>query len=106
MPRRDRPGVFKSSKLQAELDALALQVPPEMAGMELVSPDIDVHLECPTSRPDRDNILTTILDVLVRMRVLKDDSIAHCNGRIVLHPVVKSEEWRTTVTLSVSTGAP
>jgi Holliday junction resolvase RusA-like endonuclease len=47
------------------------------------------------TRMDRDGILTTILDVLKNTGVIQDDSIAAFNGKIVLHPVVVSENLDT-----------
>lgn len=45
---------------------------------------------------DQDNIVTTLLDCLVKAGVLKDDNFAHCNGKKELEPAVrvpKGDEW-------------
>ena len=109
-PRKDRPGMFKDSKLRLELDRLALQIPGELRGLELVNPDIEVFFEIPEpagrQRPDaadRDGKLTTILDLLVAYKVLKDDSIRYCNGTMIVHPAKIGTQHYTKIVLRLRT---
>jgi len=89
--RIGRKGIFKDCKLRAELDSLLIQIPAYLRGLNLEHPDIEVSVYVSNLKQDRDNMLTTILDILVESGVLADDSVAHCNGRITLLPAVKSE---------------
>lgn len=98
-PRKDRPGVFKNSKLRAELDRLQIQIPGYVRDLKLVSPDIEIEMQVPNGRRDRDGALTTILDLLVSTGVLKNDSAAQCNGLVTLLPVTFGPDWRTIIRL-------
>jgi hypothetical protein len=108
--RKDRPGMFKDTALRRELDRLALQIPGELRGLELVHPAIEVFFEIPKpagrQRPDaadRDGKLTTILDLLVAYKVLKDDSIRYCNGTVIVHPAKIGTQHYTKIVLRLRT---
>lgn len=66
----------------------------------LTHPDISVTFYCVNAAQDRDGMLTTVLDVLVKARVLTDDNMRHCNGAIVLRPAVIGKEQKTVIELS------
>lgn len=99
-PRRDRPGFFKNSKLQTEIDRLAIQVPGEYRDLKLESPDIDYYFTYTKANWDRDNAAVCLGDILVTMGVLASDNLAHCNGRITLHPAVRGPYDETRIVLT------
>lgn len=63
----------------------------------LEHPDLAVTFYVMDRRSDRDNKLTTILDVLQEAGVLQNDSIRRCNGTITLHPAIIGEVEKTVV---------
>lgn len=87
-PNRNRP--FKDRELARAIDDLLLQIPPVYRNLRLEHPDIAVQFGFDNFRQDRDNALTTLLDVLVVAGVLADDSTSRCNGTITVLPAVKA----------------
>lgn len=85
-------GMHKSPALKAALDDLEMQVPGELRDLQLEHPDITISFSPRSNSIDRDNLLTTVLDVLVRCQVIPDDSIKHCNGFIILKPAEISQD--------------
>jgi Holliday junction resolvase RusA-like endonuclease len=85
-------GMHKDKQLQAELDNLEMQVPGPCRDLRLEHPEIDFYIKTRSARRDRDNIVTTLLDVLVRCGVLVDDNVSHSNGRMTIHPAEVCEE--------------
>lgn len=73
------------------LETLELQVSGSVRDLSLEDPKIDVYFTYTTKRWDRDNYWTTICDILCRYKVLKGDSIAALNSKIVLHPAVRGD---------------
>ncbi len=67
--------------------------------MKLLHQDIEVEFSMPEGRSDRDNMLTTLLDVLCKMGVLANDTVAKCNGTIILRPAKYAKEYVTRVTI-------
>lgn len=66
----------------------------------LEHPDMAITFYVSDGRADRDNKLSTLLDVLQKAHVIRNDNIAHCNARMVLNPAVfleKSQEEFTTI---------
>jgi Holliday junction resolvase RusA-like endonuclease len=85
---------FKPKKVvDAENDAL-LQIPSEYFGLELVHPAVEFKAYLPKKSwaMDRDGAWTTVLDYLVKARVLKDDNVRCFNAPVYLHPVTESTE--------------
>ncbi len=86
-------------KVKAMLDALALQVPSWARDLNLISPDVTVQQFYTNAKSDRDNAWTSLLDVLVKYKVFKDDCIFHFNGTIITLPAIKAEDDGMTVTI-------
>ena len=100
-PRKGGKGFFKDAALRADLNYLTLQIPAEMRGLNLRHPDMTFKFTVPrgATRRDRDNMATTLLDIMVSAEVLRDDCLAHCNGRIVIEPAEIGDQFRTIVEL-------
>lgn len=81
---------------QQEIDRIELQIPGEVRDLNLVHPEIEFTFSAPLQNWDRDNAVTTLLDVLVKYSVLKNDSVLQCNGKIVIHPCVRGD-WETVI---------
>jgi hypothetical protein len=90
-PRKDKPGFFKNSKLQVQLDRLALQIPGEYRDLKLESPDLHFYFTYEKANWDTDNAMTTLIDLLVQYGVLANDNIRRLNGFKVIHPAVKGD---------------
>lgn len=99
-PASNGKGFFKDSKLQAELDRLALQIPGSVRDIKLESPQIDFYITYVRADHDRDNCVTTILDLLVEYGVLVNDNIKRCNGAMHIWPAEKGEYDKVTVVLT------
>jgi hypothetical protein len=85
---------------QAELDSLMVQVPGELRDLKLMHPRIEFFFTVAKRKFDRDNAQTTLLDILVKMGTLAGDSVATCNGSMVIHPAVISDHWFTRILLT------
>jgi hypothetical protein len=85
-----------------ELDRLAFQIPPEVRDLQLIHPEIEFWITVPQGRSDRDNTVTSCLDLLVLYGVLTNDSIASCNGKITIHPAVRGDIHKTIIKLTES----
>jgi Holliday junction resolvase RusA-like endonuclease len=60
---------------------------------------LDVHIYTRSRRQDRDNIVTTLLDVLVKAGILAGDSIKRFNGQMTVHPAQIDREERVVIEL-------
>ena len=70
---------------------LEMQIPGTVRDLNLESPDIEFSFTYQKANWDRDNAVTTILDVLVKYGTLKNDNLKRCNGTITIHPAIKGE---------------
>lgn len=92
-------GMHKGAELRAELNDLEAQIPGNVRDLRLLHPDMVLKLSCKNGRRDRDGILTTVLDLLVRCQVITDDNIANFNGKITIEPAVLGDSDEATVIL-------
>ena len=100
IPLRNKEGKMRFRYGDQEgLDRLAVQVPGWARDMQLVHPDLEFQFTVQRRDFDRDNAVTTLLDLLVKMGCLKNDSVAQCNGKITILPAVISDHWATVVRL-------
>lgn len=92
----NRVGIGNSAEKEALMGALAWQVRAQWGSRKpLQHPRISFQLQVKHRRKDRDNLVTTILDVLVNTGVLVNDNIAHANGELTILPAIvdpKAEE--------------
>lgn len=98
-PRANGRGMFKSAALDAKINYLLLQIPPELRGLKLLHPNITFSFTVPDRRRDRDNMAQCLLDAMVQAGVLANDNIASCNGRIVIEPAQIGDQFHTRITL-------
>jgi len=80
--RKGKPALTKDRKLTAKLNYILEQIPREYWDLRLKHPEIIMQRFAPpeNQRRDRDGMLTTILDLLVRAGILVDDSDLYNNG--------------------------
>jgi Holliday junction resolvase RusA-like endonuclease len=92
---------FKDTNLDAALKALDAQIPANYRGLKLEHPEIEWYFQVPAGKTDRDNKITTILDILVAAGVLYDDNIRRCNGKWTVNEaeIVKDQEETTIVVI-------
>lgn len=92
---------FKNDKLDAALKVLDSQIPDYCRGLQLEHPEMEWSFQVPDAKADRDNKITTLLDVLVDAGVLRDDNIKRCNGKWTVNEaeIVKGQEETTIVTI-------
>lgn len=93
-------GIRISTGAREQLDRLEMQIPAELRDLGLVHPDMVVQFMMPEGRSDRDNMLVTLLDFLVKYGVIKNDSVASFNGQIVLFPAIPAEDYITKITFA------
>lgn len=88
------------SVVDTEKDAIS-QIPADLWGIEMMHPHMVFWFNLPSKSfaADRDGIATTILDYLVRTKVLKDDNCRNCNGVVIFMPAVKSDSKKFTIWL-------
>lgn len=106
LPRHGR--MIKISSVSRIIDELAVQVPGWLRGKKLTHPDVSVTFTVPKSstRRDRDGMLTTILDVLVDLGVIKDDCIASFNGKLTVYPAIISDHFKCDIAMSARNRNP
>lgn len=92
-----------SKDAQVELDRLALQIPAEVRDLNLEHPAIDFYPTVTTGASDRDNSQTTCLDLLVSYGVIRNDSVAACNGRMTMHTAERGDVARMVIKLTETT---
>ncbi len=88
---------------QAEIDSLVLQARSAWRRAPLSHPSMEVYIYTRSRRQDRDNIVTTILDVLVKAEVLTGDNIARFNGTLTVHPAKIDPNERVVIEIREAT---
>lgn len=91
--------MFKTEKLRNFRTTVLFQIPNELRELKLENPSVMVQFFSPKKswRGDRDNRWTTILDELVNVGFLKDDSTNHFNGVVIQLPVIESDKYRCEI---------
>lgn len=93
-------GYHYDETVKAQMDALVTQARIQWgARRETANPRILITFFVANRRQDRDGMFTTILDALVKARVLHDDNQQWCNGPVTIYPsvVVDPREVRTEI---------
>lgn len=83
---------IKNSALLNLLGRISAQIPLSLRGAGIRHPDVSIYPFCSAGGRDRDNMLTTILDLLREVGVLVNDSIAQCNGKLEVFPAIQKPE--------------
>ena len=103
-------GMHYDKETKAILDSLAMQIPGWARDLNLTHCDVTFQQFYTNSKSDRDNAVTSMLDVLSKYHVIKDDCIFNFNGTLTILPAIKADGDGMTVTLypreEVDTGAP
>lgn len=71
-------------------------------GPMLEHPEMSVQFFVRFRGCDRDNKLSTILDVLQKAGVIRNDNIAHFNGELRLLPAVVATEEKTVIEIAAA----
>jgi len=80
-PRKDRKGYFNPDK--GRLQDIVYQILMQKGNTEpLNQPSIMVHFKCSNGRGDLDGKWTTLMDCLVKARVLVNDNLRHLPGPV------------------------
>jgi len=99
-------GVYRDKAVSTAIEALEwstrIKCQQANGGRVLTLPDhasLRFTFYCSDGKSDRDNKLTTILDVLQTAGVIQQDNIAHFNGRLILEPSqwVSSPNYEKTI---------
>ncbi len=96
--------LVKDRKLNAKLDYLVRQIPVEYFDLKLESPTITFQRYCPEVdlRQDRDNIFQSLLDLLVRVQTLRDDSDLYNNGAWHILPTQIADAQKVVLILETN----
>ncbi len=94
-------GLFLPAKVTKAIDSLIVQAQSQWCGRKpIIHPNLNFRFYVKDGRADRDNKLGCLFDVLQKAGVLKTDSIAQCNGRLVIEPAQIDADERTVITIS------
>lgn len=105
-PNRNGRGMHIEPRTRAMLNSMAMQIPREYRDIFLENPSVEWDFTYTNSRVDTDNIISTVLDLLVQYHVLAGDSIKHFGGRQVINPPVRGDVDSVTVTLTPNPEPP
>lgn len=97
--RRGRAGLFLDAGVVKQIDALVIQARTQWRRDPIKHPDMRITFRARHRRADRDGMLATLMDVLQKAGVIRNDNVAHCNGRITLEPTVIGNDEGVTVSL-------
>mgnify|MGYP001574187323 CR=1 FL=1 len=99
---------FDQKGVGAEIEYLEMQIPAECRDLNMEHADTTFQFYLPRDSKhrrawssDSDNAVTTLWDVLVKYRVIRDDSFKYNNGRKVIEPAILAEDGveKTIITL-------
>lgn len=63
----------------------------------LEHPAMRITFHVRDKRSDRDNKLATLLDILQKAKILRNDNVAHCNGVLTLLPAIVDREEKAVI---------
>ena len=97
--KRGRGGrVYLNSEAQGQIDYLTLQAAKKWSGKQpLIHPDCSVQFSVRDQRGDRDNKLSTILDVLQKAGVVLNDNVKQFNGTITILPAIVDKHEKVVI---------
>lgn len=93
--------MYLNDDVRAQIDTLTVQAESQWGREPLEHPDMEVRFYVATKRRDRDGMFTTVLDCLQAAGVLRNDNLAHNNGKTVLHPAQFVREGKERVEVEI-----
>lgn len=97
-----RVGIGNSREKEVLMAALAWQAREQWGQREpLEHPKMSFQFTVKHRRKDRDNLLTTVLDVLVTAGVLVSDSISKFNGTLTILPAIINKHAEEGVEIGI-----
>ena len=103
-PNANGKGLHIETKTRQMIERMEMQIPGEHRDKLLEHPDREWRFTYTNAGVDKDGIITTVLDILQRYRVIVNDNIAHLNGKTTIWPAERGEEDTVTVILHPNTG--
>ncbi len=100
-------GMFrKTTKIRNFEQMISYQIDPAHRDLKLNHPEVVFSYSMPIKSwgGDRDNIWTSLVDVLVMNGVFANDSTHRFNGTVVIMPVTLSKDYHATVDIWLSDG--
>jgi Holliday junction resolvase RusA-like endonuclease len=95
---------YNDPSVKAAEDYFMLQIPREHWGLKLEHPNVTYRMTVPhnSTRQDRDNLLTFVQDLLVKIKLFRSDNIKWHNGHIHIPPATLGEdnEYMTVVEIN------
>ena len=83
------------------IQALEFQLNVQWGGKQpLIHPDITIYLHLKNPLQDKDGAQKTILDLLQKVGVIKNDNIKFCNGWLHIAPAVISKDEKVVIEIS------
>ena len=99
-PRKDGRGLFLEKKTRITLKQMEAQVPGEYRDIFLENPSVEWSFTYTYAGIDIDGIISTVLDILQKYGVIRNDNIKRFGGRAVINEPVRGDVDSVTITLT------
>jgi len=98
-PRAGGRGLYQEPKARLMIQRMEMQIPPEARALMLESPDVDWEFTYTNGHADEDGVISTVLDILQKYRVIVNDNFSHFAGKKIIWPAKRGEVDSVTVRL-------
>lgn len=105
-PRPGGHGLFLEPKARNIIQRMELQVPAEARDLMLESPEVEWFVTYTNGHIDMDGIMTTVLDILQKYRVIVNDNLVHFGGKQTIWEPIRGEYDSVKIVLIPKVGEP
>ena len=92
-PNANGRGLHIEPNTRMMIKAMEIQIPGYARDRMIDSPSlVEWYVTYTNARIDFDGIMTTVLDILQKYRVIVNDNLAHWGGRQIIHPAVRGQD--------------